>query len=74
MKDESHIMTVGNGRPLMDCVRIAEVELLKWLTTDFGFEKWEAFQLISQVGTMRIGNVVDPNYTVVAKFPRKYLP
>jgi hypothetical protein len=25
------------------------------------------------VGTMRIGNVVDPNYTVVAKFPKKYL-
>jgi len=22
----------------------------------------------------RIGNVVDPKYTVVAKFPKKYLP
>lgn len=74
MRDESYIMTVGNGRPLMDCVRIAVVELVKWLTNDFGFEKWEAFQLVSQVCTMRIGNVVDPNYTVVAKFPRKYLP
>jgi acetamidase/formamidase len=43
------------------------------LVNDYGFEKWEAFQVISQASTMRIGNVCDPNYTVVAKLPRKYL-
>ena len=73
MKDDTHIMTAGSGRPLMDCVRIAQVELTKWLVNDYGFEKWEAFQVMSQVMTMRIGNVVDPNYTVVARFPKKYL-
>lgn len=73
MKDDTHIMTAGSGRPLMDCVRIAQVELTKWLVNDYGFEKWEAFQVMSQVTTMRIGNVVDPNYTVVARFPKKYL-
>lgn len=71
MMNATHIMTIGNGRPLMDCVRIAIVELVKWLVSDFGYEKWEAFQVISQVTTMRIGNVVDPNYTVVAKFPKE---
>ncbi len=74
LEDETHIMTAGSGQPLMDCVRIATVELVKWLVDDYGFEKWEAFQVISQTGTMRIGNVVDPNYTVVAKFPKRYLP
>ncbi|MBC8231439.1 acetamidase/formamidase family protein [bacterium] len=74
MEDETHIMTAGSGRPLMDALRIAHVELVKWLVDDYGFEKWEAFQVISQVGTTRIGNVVDPNYTVVAKFPKKFLP
>ncbi len=73
LEDDTHIMTAGSGRPLMDCVRIAQVELVKWLVDDYGFEKWEAFQVISQVTTMRVGNVVDPNYTVVAKFPKKYL-
>ena len=73
LEDETHIMTTGSGRPLMDCVRIAQVELVKWLVDDYGFEKWEALQVISQAMTMRIGNVVDPNYTVVAKFPKKYL-
>lgn len=74
LEDKTHIMTAGSGQPLMDCVRIATVELVRWLVDDYGFEKWEAFQVISQVGTMRIGNVVDPNYTVVAKFPKRYLP
>jgi amidase len=74
LTDETHLMTVGNARPLTDCVRLAVVEMVKWLVDEFGFDKWEAFQLISQAGTMRIGNVVDPNYTVVAKFPRRYLP
>ena len=74
LEDETHIMTTGSIQPLMDCVRIATVELVKWLVDDYGFEKWEAFQVISQAATMRIGNVVDPNYTVVAKFPKKYLP
>ncbi len=73
LEDDSHIMTTGSGRPLMDCVRIALIELVKWLVDDYGFEKWEAFQVISQAVTMRIGNVVDPNYTVVAKFPKRCL-
>ena len=74
LEDDTHIMTAGSGLPLMDCVRIAQVELVRWLVDEYGFEKWEAFQVISQAGTMRIGNVVDPNYTVVAKFPKQYLP
>ena len=73
LEDDIHIMTTGSGRPLMDCIRIAEVELVKWLVDECGFEKWEAFQVISQVATIRIGNVVDPNYTAVVKFPKKYL-
>ncbi|MFC1929845.1 acetamidase/formamidase family protein [Chloroflexota bacterium] len=73
LEDDTHIMTTGSGRPLIDCIRVAQVELVKWLVDDYGFEKWEAFQVISQVSTMRIGNIVDPNYTVVAKFPKKYL-
>ena len=73
LEDKVYIMTSGSGRPLMDCVRIAQVELVKWLVDDYGFEKWEAFQVISQAMTMRIGNVVDPNYTVIAKFPKQYL-
>ena len=74
IENVTHIMVAGSARPLMDAVRIAHVELIKWLVADYGFDKWEALQVFSQVGTMRVGNVVDPNYTIVAKFPKKYLP
>lgn len=33
-----------------------------------------ALQVLSQVGRARVGNVVDPAYSVVAKFPKRYLP
>lgn len=74
MEDATHIMVAGSARPLMDAVRIAHIQLINWLVTEFGFDRWEALQVLSQVGTMRVGNVVDPNYTVVAKFPKRYLP
>jgi len=74
MIDDTYIMVAGSTRPLMDCVRLAQIELLDWLVTEHGFSKEDAWQLNSAVGTMRIGNVVDPNYTVVAKFPKAFLP
>lgn len=73
-EDEEHIMVAGSVRPLMDAFRIAHVELIRWLEEDYGFERWEALQVLSQVGEARVANVVDPNYTVVAKFPKRYLP
>ncbi len=41
---------------------------------DYGFNWMDAYQLMSQVSPVRVGNVVDPNFTVVVKFPKKYLP
>jgi acetamidase/formamidase len=70
--DENWIMVVGSSRPLMEAYKIAHVELVKWLS-EFGYDKWDALQLLSQVGRCSIANTVDPNYSVVAKFPRKYL-
>jgi amidase len=72
--DDEWMMTAGSGRPLMEAYKIAHVEMVKWLCDEYGFDKWDALQLLSQVGRCRVGNVVDPNYTVVAKYPRKYLP
>ena len=74
MEDADDIMVAGSVRPLVDAFRIAQVELIEWLVDDYGFEKMEAYQVVSQGGHSRIANVVDPNYTVVAKFPKKLLP
>lgn len=74
MEDEHDIMVAGSVRPLVDAFRIAQVELIEWLVDEYGFEKMEAYQVVSQAGHSRIANVVDPNYTVMAKFPKKLLP
>jgi acetamidase/formamidase len=73
-EDEDYLMVAGSTRPAIDAFRSAHVELINWLVEDYGFDRWDALQLVSQVGRARIGNVVDPKYTVVAKFPKKYLP
>ena len=74
LEDADHLMVAGSARPLVDAFRIAQVELIDWLVEDYGFEKLDAYQIVSQAGVTRVANVVDPNFTVVAKFPKKFLP
>jgi amidase len=74
LEDADHLMVAGSARPLTDALRIAFVGLIDWLVDEHGFDKEEAYQVVSQVAVVRVANVVDPVYTVVAKFPKKYLP
>ncbi len=74
LSNQQYIMTIGSGRPLEDCVRISQVEMLRWLTAEHGFNREEAWQLMGQVGGISIANFVDPSYTAVALFPKEYLP
>lgn len=74
LEDDEYIMVAGSARPLIDAFRIAHVELIEWLEEDWGFGRWDAYQLVGQLGTSRVANIVDPAYTVVAKFPKRYLP
>jgi acetamidase/formamidase len=74
LEDATHIMVAGSARPLSDALRIAFVEIIKWLEADYGFARADAYQLVSQVAEIRVANMVDPVYTVVAKFPKDQLP
>src|SRR6185503_18188760 len=73
-EDAEHLMVAGSARPLTDALRIAFVELIGWLVADYGFGKEDAYQLVSQTAVIRVANMVDPLYTVVAKFPKRFLP
>ena len=73
-EDDEYIMSAGSARPMDDAMRIAYVDMINWLVEDYGFDKWDAYQLASQVALVRVGNVVDTYYTLVVKFPKKYLP
>jgi acetamidase/formamidase len=74
LEDAEHIMVAGSARPLSDALRIAFVELVGWLAAEHGFSKPDAYQLVSQVAVVRVAQMVDPLYTVVAKFPKAQLP
>lgn len=67
------IMCIGSARPLEDAVRIAYRELVRWMVAEYGYDKWEAYLLLTQCGRVRLGNVVDPNYTVGASIRRDYV-
>jgi amidase len=67
------IMVVGSARPMEDAARIAYAELIDWMAADHGFERLDAYQLLSQVGGLYVGNMVDTTYSLVASCPKQYL-
>ena len=73
LENERVIMAIGSTRPLEDATRIAYVELVKWLEAEYGYDRWDAYMMLSQCGRVRLGNVVDPKYTVGAAIDKHYL-
>jgi amidase len=67
------IMTIGSARPMEDAARIAYRELVRWMSADYGFDEIDAYMFLSQAGRMRMGNMVDPKYTMGASVLKKYL-
>ncbi len=67
------IMTIGSARPLEDAARIAYRELCRWMAADYGFDELDAYMLLSQAGRIRLGNMVDPKYTMGASILKRYL-
>lgn len=55
-------------------MRIAAVEMVEWLAGDYCFDKWDAYQFVSQLARIRVANMVDPNYSVVVKIPKRHIP
>jgi acetamidase/formamidase len=68
------IMCVGSGRPLEEAAREAWVSLIAVLGHDYGLSRSAAYQLVTHAGRARIGNIVNPRYSVVASIEKKYLP
>jgi len=73
-EDDEYIMVAGSARPLIDAFRLAHVELIEWMQEDYGFDRLDAYALLGQLAESTVANIVDPAYTVVAKFPKRYLP
>ncbi len=73
-ENDNAIMTVGAYRPVDDALRIAFTELVGWMHDDYGLSQLDAYELLGKVAKIRLAEMVDPNYVVVASIEKKYLP
>jgi amidase len=73
IESEEAIMVVGSARPMEDAARIANTELVLWLEQEHGFDRWDAYQLLTQAGGLYVGNMVDTTYSLVASIAKEHL-
>ena len=73
LENEQFIMAIGSTRPMEDAARIAYRELIRWMVEDYGWDKHEAYFFLTQAGRVRLGNMVDPKYTLGASVLKRYL-
>ncbi|MGH9201273.1 MAG: acetamidase/formamidase family protein [Vicinamibacterales bacterium] len=73
IESDTHIMVLGSARPLLQALQHATSEMLRWLSADYGFTERSASTFMGQALEYEIANVVDPNFTVVAKVRKSLL-
>lgn len=73
LENQDFIMSLGSARPMEDAARMAYRDLVRWLVDDYDFDEAEAYFLATQAGKMRVGNMVDPKYTLGASMLKTYL-
>jgi amidase len=74
LETDTHVMVLGSARPLLEAFQHATTEMQKWLMADYGFSERGASTFMGQAMEYDIANVVDPNFTVVAKMRKSLLP
>jgi amidase len=74
LENGTHIMVLGSARPLLEAFQHATSELQRWVMADYGMTERGAQAFMGQATEYEIANVVDPNFTVVAKIRKATLP
>ena len=65
------IATVATGSPMEHSIAEAYSKLILWMETDFGWNRWKAYDLLTHVGRISVGYYGIG--TVAAKVPKRYL-
>ena len=74
LETDTHLMVLGSARPLLQALQHATTEMQRWLMADYGFSERGAQAYMGQALEYEVANVVDPNFTVVAKVRKALLP
>jgi amidase len=72
-ENADYIFTVGNARPLDQCVQHATSEMIRWLGEGYGLDPLSISILMGQAVEYDLGNIFDPAYTMVCKMPKRVL-
>ena len=74
LENDLYVMSAGSARPLEDAFRIAQHDMVGWVSVLCGLDPLDAYQLVTQAVESPLANVCDTNYTSIAKMPKRYLP
>ncbi|MCU0912521.1 MAG: acetamidase/formamidase family protein [Rhodobacteraceae bacterium] len=73
LETETTMGFIGSARPLEDAARIAYRELVRWVAAETGQSVEDAYMLLTMCGKVRLGNMVDPKYSIGASIEKRYL-
>src|ERR1700758_3728861 len=73
LENDDYIMSAGSARPLEDAFRIAQHDMVEWVSALCGLDPLDAYQLVTQAVESPLANVCDTNYTSIAKMPKRFL-
>ena len=73
LENEDFIMVLGSSRALNEALQHATTELMRWLTESYGYDERSASVLMGQGMEYEVANVVDPEFTMVAKIRKRFL-
>jgi len=74
LESDDFLMSTGSARPLEDAFRISQADLVAWVSAGLDLSLLDAYQLVTQACLSPVANVVDVDYTCVAKLAKAYLP
>ena len=72
LEDASSLYSISatqSGRSFEDAMRAAFMDLTLWLEAEYGIDRWVAFELLTLVSQVKVGNF----WTVAVGVPKKYL-
>jgi amidase len=73
LENDDFIMVLGSSRALNEALQHATTELMRWLMESYGYDERGASVLMGQAMEYEISNVVDPEFTIVAKMRKRFL-
>jgi acetamidase/formamidase len=74
VRDPEQIVVIASEGDLRLAIQHAYAGLVEWLASDFGMNRWDAYNVISQTGRVMLGGVGSSPYAAGAAVPLAALP